>query len=233
MKDIKMVVFDMAGTTVDEDNIVYKTVHKVLVDEGCPVSLQEVLKHAAGKEKFQAIRDVVASISGLPDPEGIACRAFAQFKITLEQQYDHVQIKGFDGVEQLFEKLRAGGVKVVLNTGYSKMIAHKLLTKLGWETGTHIDALVTADDVARSRPYPDMIFKAMALFDINNPALVLKAGDSDVDIMEGKNAGCGMTVGVLSGAQGRLQLEAAAPDYIFDKLTGIESLLHVHGLPGI
>ena len=56
-----MVVFDMAGTTVDENNVVYKTLHAAIVNAGIPVALDDVLLHGAGKEKLQAIKDVLAS----------------------------------------------------------------------------------------------------------------------------------------------------------------------------
>jgi beta-phosphoglucomutase-like phosphatase (HAD superfamily) len=57
---IKLVVFDMAGTTVDEQNVVYKTVHAVINDAGYEFSLDQVLEHGAGKEKKTAINDVLA-----------------------------------------------------------------------------------------------------------------------------------------------------------------------------
>ena len=48
---IKLVVFDMAGTTVDEDNVVYKTVRDAINAAGYEFSLEQVLTHGAGKEK--------------------------------------------------------------------------------------------------------------------------------------------------------------------------------------
>ena len=59
MHTIKLAVFDMAGTTVNENNIVYKTVQKVINDLGYTVSLDQVLEYGAGKEKHQAITDVL------------------------------------------------------------------------------------------------------------------------------------------------------------------------------
>ena len=53
----------------------------------------------------------------------------------------------------------------------------------------------------------------------------LKAGDSEIDIIEGKNSGCGITVGVLSGAQTKEQLEVANPDYILQDVTELEYIL--------
>ena len=54
----------MAGTTVDEGNVVYKTVQKAINDEGFNVSLNDVLKHGAGKEKHQAITAVLKEFFG-------------------------------------------------------------------------------------------------------------------------------------------------------------------------
>ena len=60
---------------------------------------------------------------------------------------------------------------------------------------------------------------------IDDSQSVLKAGDSEIDIEEGKNAGCGITIGVLSGAQTREQLQAANPDYILDSLAELDHII--------
>jgi len=85
--------------------------------------------------------------------------------------------------------------------------------------------LITSDDVEKGRPHPDMIHLAMKKFNIGNPDLVLKAGDSAIDIEEGTNAGCGVTIGVLSGAQNREQLRSAGPTLILDSLTELRRFI--------
>ena len=45
---IKLVVFDMAGTTVDEDNVVYKTVREAINSKGYSFSQDEVQAVGAG-----------------------------------------------------------------------------------------------------------------------------------------------------------------------------------------
>jgi phosphoglycolate phosphatase-like HAD superfamily hydrolase len=94
-----------------------------------------------------------------------------------------------------------------------------------WKEGIQYDLLITADDVERGRPHPDMIDLAMERFQIQDPSVVLKAGDSAIDVVEGKNAHCGITIGVLSGAQNREQIQPAEPDYIFDSLVDIRGFL--------
>ena len=61
---IKLIVFDMAGTVVDEDNAVYKILHQAVLDAGYEVAWETTLLYAAGKEKLQAIKDVLKHILG-------------------------------------------------------------------------------------------------------------------------------------------------------------------------
>ncbi|WP_300603329.1 phosphonatase-like hydrolase [Niabella sp.] len=225
MRTIKMVVFDMAGTTVNEHNLVYRTVLKVINDEGFKLTLDDVLQHGAGKEKHKAITDVLTACTDTEDVRPVADRAFAAFKPALERAYDEQEIGTFTGMELFFERLRNKGIIVALNTGYDRKTATKLISKLHWREEADFDVLITADDVEKGRPFPDMIERAMRQFRITDAGSVLKAGDSVIDIEEGKNAGCGITVGVLSGAQTREQLELARPDYILNAVTELDAIL--------
>ena len=222
---IELVVFDMAGTTVDEDNVVYKTVQKVINDEGYNIRLEDVLKYGAGKEKHQAITDVLKECTPLINVSQVADIAFSKFKVTLKNAYDTLEIKTFEGTEQLFKDLRSSHIKVVLNTGYDSITANFLLEKLGWNVGETIDALVTADDVENGRPEGDMIFFAMKNTGVIDPEKVMKVGDSAIDIEEGKNANCGITVGVLTGAQNRAQIQEANPTYMIESLNELRAIL--------
>ncbi len=222
MTRIELAVFDMAGTTVNEDNVVYKTVKAALAKHGVEVSLDTVLEFGAGKEKFKAIADILKETK----TTGVDANAvFEDFKEMLEEAYANLDVTTYDGVEELFELLKSKSVKVVLNTGYDHKTAKSLLNKLGWVPGEQIDALITADDVVKGRPSSEMIDKAMEMFKISESENVLKAGDSVIDIEEGKNANCGWTVGVLTGAQTREQLATADPTLILDSLADLAKVL--------
>lgn len=234
---IKLCVFDMAGTTVNEDNLVYKTVrdaiNHTLQEAGQTdkqVNLAMCLEFGAGKEKRQAISDILNERlkndnTLAVDIEKWTDTAFYTFKAALAPAYTQETVKTFDGMLDLFDNLKNSGRKVVLNTGYDSKTANKILTILGWSVGHEIDALITADDVENGRPAPDMITLAMDKCGIADPQQVLKAGDSGIDIEEGKNANCGLCIGVLTGAQTKGQLEKYAPDIVLDKLTDLAELM--------
>ncbi len=57
---IRMVVFDMAGTTINEDNVVYKTLQRAINDHGYHFTLDQVMAAGAGKEKKEAIESILA-----------------------------------------------------------------------------------------------------------------------------------------------------------------------------
>ena len=63
-----------------------------------------------------------------------------------------------------------------------------------------------------------MIWLAMQQTGVKSSQSVVKIGDSIIDIEEGKNAVCGMTFGVTTGAQSRLQLSSAEPNHTVDSL---------------
>jgi len=214
---IRLYVFDMAGTTIDEQNVVYKTIRQAIIAAGIDVSQETVQAEGAGKEKSQAIRDILAALQ-LPPDESQVQSIFSDFKSRLVEAYKQLDVAEQQGASNILSGLRERGCKVVLNTGYDRKTAESLLDKLAWSQPEMYDALVTASDVERGRPHPDMIYLAMQQTGIKDAAEVAKIGDSTVDILEGKNANCGLTVGVTTGAQTRDQLATAGPDLIVDTL---------------
>ena len=222
---IKMVVFDMAGTTVDEDNVVYKTLQQVINTAGYNFTLQQVLAEGAGKEKLQAIKDILKMDNRQAD-EQLPEKLYTVFDKALTNAYDTIEILPQEGAEELFKQLQQKNILVVLNTGYNRTTAKSLLTKLNWVEGVQIDDLITATDVQKNRPMPDMIHLAMSRFVISDAREVVKVGDSIIDVEEGRNAGCGMSVGITTGAHTQAQLELAKPDYIIHHLLELLPLLN-------
>ena len=219
-----MIVFDMAGTTVDEDNVVYKTLQDAIVHYSYPVSLDQVLEFGAGKEKLQAIIDILENTGFEVSPENIDL-IFAYFIDKLAKNYDTLDVKPLPDVELTFKHLKERNIKVVLNTGYNRKTAESLIVKLGWEESNQFDLLITASDVNNNRPRPDMILLAMSKLNILDPKKVLKVGDSTVDIQEGQNAECLLSIGITSGAHTREQLREADPDFIINNVSELLGII--------
>lgn len=220
---IKMVVFDMAGTTVDEDNVVYKTLQRAIADHGYPFTFDEVLAEGAGKEKLQAIKSIL-SIHQISD-DLLSSAIYQHFLILLNEAYTYLDVRPQPNAEEVFQLLKQQKILVILNTGYDAETAQSLVRKLGWKKGITYDDLVSASDVKNGRPYPDMILYAMQNFEIRNPDEVIKIGDSAIDIEEGKNARCALSIGITTGAHSRHQLSMADPDFIISDLLDLPEII--------
>ena len=227
MQKIELAVFDMAGTVVNENNVVYKTLQKAINEGGYDITLEYVLEHGAGKEKHQAIKDILKIKDNNTD-DVLSASIFENFKKLLDQAYKSLDVTSYKGVEELLDYLKKNNIKRALNTGYDSATANLLLDKMGWKLGNQYDVLVTADDVTLGRPHPDMILKAMNDLGVTDAQMVLKAGDSIIDIEEGKNAECGVTVGVTTGAQTFEQLASAEPTFVLNELVSLKDLIAIN-----
>lgn len=221
---IQLLIFDMAGTAVNEDNLVYKTMQSVLVESGLDISLETVLLHGAGKEKQGAISDIIFELDGLRPKEDRVRKLYFDFKFRLEAAYDLYPLEIFPSVKKIISLSRAQGMKVAFNTGYPKVIAERILEKTKVTIGKDIDLLMTADQVANSRPAPDMINAICERLQID-ASKAIKVGDSAIDIEEGKAAGVKYSIGITTGAQSRSMLKAAQPDFIIDDMLELQSII--------
>lgn len=211
----------MAGTTVEEGGSVYRTLKESVVDHGFSVSADQ-LSQIAGMNKYEAITHL------LPDEaagdRALTDKIFEDFKQRLNQIYLHdPSVTEKPGITELFEKLREMGIRVALNTGYARPQADILIDRLHWRE--LIGDSITSDEVAHGRPYPDMIHALMKRAGVERSSEVIKVGDTVNDVLEGKEAQCGLVVAVLGGAHDEATLKAYEPDVILDNTADLVTYL--------
>ncbi len=125
----------------------------------------------------------------------------------------------------MFRTLKEAGIKVALNTGFNRAITQVILDRLDWSGSPLIDATICSDEVPRGRPHPDMIRELMRRLGIVDPAGVAKVGDTPADLQEGRNAGCGLIIGVTEGTHSREQLECHPHTHLVDSVKELPALL--------
>lgn len=86
------------------------------------------------------------------------------------------------------------------------------------------DAVLTRDDVARVKPHPEHLLKALQLAGVAAEHAIM-VGDHPMDIVTGKAAGT-MTAGVTSGHASAAALSAESPDYLTENGYTLYSALH-------
>lgn len=221
---IRLAVLDVGGTVIYDTADVPAVFKSALARNGLDVTVAQ-LHEWRGAAKREVVARLAAGSAA--DPE----RVYADFQQLLVASFAEHGVKPIEGAEQAIEALRGAGVRVALTTGFDRKVADELLSQLGWSA--KLDALVCADEVARGRPAPDMILRAMQLRGIPDPREVLCAGDTDNDLRAGEQAGAGANLGVLTGAHDRARLEAAPHDAILASVAEIPRWLENRdGPPG-
>jgi phosphonatase-like hydrolase len=209
-----LAVFDVAGTTVLDGDAVVECLIAALETQ-VPVSRRQALA-VMGLPKPVAIRQLLAG-AGTVDEHAIDAAVddvHAQFRQAMIERYRTGPLEPADGAEEVFEALRAAGVRVALDTGFSRDILDTVLERLGWGDGVKIDFSIASDEVERGRPHPDLIYRAMALANVATRSMVVKVGDTPSDMEEGLAAGCGLVVGVTYGTHTREQLDGPGVEVI-------------------
>lgn len=217
----KMVVFDMAGTTVEDDDNVHESLMKAMASKGYKISREDA-NRVMGYPKPVAIDTLLHENFKVEDRADLVDKIHTTFLLDMLHHYRYnPDVKAKPNVEFVFDSLRKRGIKVVIDTGFSRDIADAIIDRLKWESNNMIDYSVTSDEVRHGRPYPDMIQKAMAEFGIKDPSQVTKVGDTPSDLMEGMNAKCGNVIGVTWGAYKREELEMEKSTHLVDDLVEI------------
>ena len=227
---IELVVFDMAGTTVSEGGAVYRALRDTLAANGLDVA-EEAIHQVKGTDKREALRTLIEQStlweSLLPGLNAIH-EDFVERMLNFYRS--DPSVSEMPGTSATFRLLQQHGIKVALNTGFSRDIAQTLIDRLGWERDGLLDASVTSDEVTRGRPHPYMIRHLMQKLGITESHQVAKIGDAPADLLEGKNAGCGLVVGVTKGSSTREQLLRYPHDYLINTVAELPALLGIQSI---
>jgi phosphonatase-like hydrolase len=223
---IKLAVFDIAGTTVADKNFVGKAFQKAFYDFGFEIG-EEDANTLMGYKKTLAIERMLQRLDAEFDA-ALIDDIHESFTAEMLDFYTYdPQVKPLPAAEEVFLWCKENGIRVALNTGFPKVIADAIISRLQWKDKNLVDDYIASDEVSEGRPRPFMIEQLMFRADVDDPMLVAKTGDTEVDIEEGKAAGCGLVVAVTTGACQRSELEEYQPNYIIDSLSEFPSLVKI------
>ena len=197
------VVFDLDGTVVDTVELIVESFRyatrtvlgSVLPDEvitvgvGQPLMAQmEQLSHDHARELYDVYREYN------------------------HRRHDEL-IRGYDGVAEVLDGLRAAGRRLGIVTSKSADTTAMAFRAVG--LAEHFDVVVTADDTDEHKPSPVPLRLCLQRLGATAAGSIY-VGDSPVDIEAGAAAGM-TTAAVAWGVFGREALLASGPDFWLEK----------------
>jgi len=224
MQETKLVVFDLAGTVIEDAGQVPAAFtaalrnHEIEITSG---SLRE-MRGASKREVIQRFVERQPDVSKahvLPHTDEI----YNSSRSNLAGMYEQDGVREIAGATEVFTWLQRRGVRVALNTGFDRTITELLVNSMKWD-GDLINAVVCGDDVAQGRPAPYLIFRAMEMSGVTSVHQVANVGDTVLDLQAGQNAGVRYNIGVLSGAHTKEQLEREPHTHLLSSVAMLPTL---------
>ncbi|KUM94721.1 haloacid dehalogenase [Streptomyces cellostaticus] len=224
IRDIRLVVLDMAGTTVADGGLVERAFEAAAaelgVEPGSPDHAEKLdyVRATMGESKISVFRHLFGA-------EELAQRANTAFERAYGDLVDAGLIAPVPGAREAIEELAGSGRTVVLTTGFARVTQDAVLAALGWRDLVPL-TLCPADAGGRGRPFPDMVLEAFvrtkAAEDVRQVAVV---GDTSYDVLSGVRAGAGLVAGVRTGAHADDAFRAAGATHVLDSVAQLPALL--------
>ena len=252
---IKAVIFDWAGTTVDYGSRApIVAFQQAFANVGIRISEAEI-REDMGLDKYTHIHKIISLPAVQNDwqarfqvlPTNDDCdRIFQDFKaILLASLTDFAQLK--PGMDAVIAYLNEHHIAYGTTTGYDAemlSIVLPIAANQGYRPTVNITSAQTG---GIGRPAAAMLELACDQLEINDPATVIKIGDSVNDILEGQNADV-ISIGIVDGsnlmglseaefdaltpteqahlrAQVTAEYTAVGADYILQSMTELPALI--------
>ena len=201
----RAVLFDVDGTLVDTNEL-----HAV--------AWREAFRHFGHDFPLEALHQQIGKGGDnliptlLPDIDEEGREAIDTFRGELFKRDYLPSAVPFPGVRALFERLTQDEIRIVLASSASEAEVHFHLDLIGAED--LVAGFTSADDVASSKPCPDIFEAALGKVAPIPAEAVVVVGDSPWDIKAARRAGL-RAVGFLSGgfAEAELRAEGAVACY--------------------
>lgn len=231
---IELVVFDMAGTTVQDLHEVEACFAKAALVAGLQVSSERILA-LQGYSKIEVFKLLWAEANPNLSAENLKEKVDHSYKIfceILENHYLTFGAQPTEGCLELFKYLKENNIKIALTTGFYRKVTNIILKKLGWHIGLDanaignensiIDLSVASDEVLHGRPKPDMVQKAIEILGVKKLDNVVTIGDTPSDILAGDAANVGYVFAITNGTHSQKQLEPYFPQYMVHNLSELK-----------
>jgi phosphonatase-like hydrolase len=226
MQKIRLVIFDIGGTIIEDNGEVIDSFSAALKANGLEASQAELTEMKGSSKRAVITKFVERQFGKDPANEARIAKAYEDFKKQLESSFSNGGVKPIRGAVATFEWLKARNILCATTTGFYKSVTDGILKSAGWQNT--FAANICSEDVKIGRPAPFMIFRAMEAAGVDDVREVLNVGDTRLDLQSGNRSGVRGVIGVLTGIQKEDRLRPESPSYLIPSVADLPSLVEQH-----
>lgn len=211
---IKSVIFDLDGTLFSSHKNIYLCTLKTFKILGMEVNIPE--------EKFNKLighhfKDIFLEFGiYVNDIEGF-------IEIFKNHYFDFINhSKPYEGVFETIDFLNEKNINLALLTTKGQDQADRIMKHFGLEN--KFGYIMGRRPGMEIKPSPEPIHSILNVFNAL-PGETIMVGDSELDVMAGKNAGT-LTAAVTYGYREREDLEKLKPDFLLDNISELKTIIN-------
>ena len=219
--DIKCALFDLDGTLIDSVPVYFKLMETILETIGLPPAPKNVVIEFMTGGGLEVIEKLIPE--DLQHKKDKIINEFMTVARNTSRSTFKDQVKLFDGVTRLFDRLVGLRIPIGIVTSTERLYIDRKLTPLEKnDIKKHLDVVIAIEDAPRKKPFPDPLIVCSERLGVSAGKCVY-VGDSHVDIRAANAAGM-MAIGVLSGLDDRETLMAENPNMILQNINELIKL---------
>lgn len=217
LNDRSVILFDFDGTLVNTTPLILHSFRSTwqqsfgfTLDDAVYINTFGTLLHSALQQLTQCCMDE-GRIAPIADLHAKADELLCTYRAINLAHHDELS-EPFAGVSETVAELKARGFRLGIVSSKMRFGVERGLRLFGLEA--FFDVIIAADDVARHKPHPEPLWRALEHFEAA-PHTALYVGDSIHDIAAGRAANMA-TAAAAWGPFPRAELEALQPDYVLE-----------------
>src|SRR6267143_825233 len=146
MQTVRLVIFDIGGTIIEDNGEVIASFSAALIANGLAAGEAE-LRELKGSSKRDVIKKFVERRWGKEDASNAERirKAYGDFGTELENRFSNGGVKPIPGAGPVFAWLKAHSIVCATTTGFYRSVTDRILSSAGWED-TFV-ANICSDDV--------------------------------------------------------------------------------------
>ena len=214
----RAIIFDIDGTLVDSNEAHVEAWHLAFVAHGHDVP-HERIRVEIGKGGDKLVPSILGDEAEEREGESLRDRQSKEFLSIAKRK----RLKAFPRAREIFEALKARGVRTALATSSSREHLEALGRSADLDLTSLGETLVNADDIEETKPAPDLVEAAVRKLGLQ-PHECVMIGDTPYDAEASSRAGV-PCIGVTSGGNAAQVLFEAGATSVWQDIAEIEAHL--------
>jgi phosphoglycolate phosphatase len=220
---VTLACFGLIGTLVTDDGAIELAFAEAIATQGVVSGTSAFARAMAQvhRARGQAPADILLEL--FPDNQPRAQAALLAFDRSLAATVDRRVVNPIPGAREVLTGLADRGCRIAVLTILPRRELTAVLQAVGWRD--LITVALTAEDVPRGSPFPDLALAAMLRAGVGDVREVAMVDGTAAGIECGRHAGASVLAAVLTGPHPAARLRAAGATHVIRSVAELPAVL--------